>query len=509
MKSIIHCIAYILVFAGHAQIDNYLVREQYTVFNYSSCSDTNIFLLKGTQDAFVGLLADNHVLYRLDMNLNIKDSIIIKDHLPTDIDRIWFFGSPGGLYSDTLILVFHTQKNNALNNPYVFRINPDFSFIDTLRIDTIMSVTSMFYDKMHQQFIVGGSVQTGNLSELALVKTDVSGHVLVSNSINPNTLLPAANYATFTTISVFDNSIIATIYPTFSEQIAVFDTALVLQKLDWMRDTFMASGNPQLLSMPNAPPKVFTMVSRMDYSAGVPPPTGYDTRYKNIGLITMDSTFSFSRLDTFLYTKNRLYDTIFGYETKLNFGTFAGNHTRDTVVVMATNIDVPFNYFLKPATWTYIHSLNASTGQNYWTKIYNNGYAHDAQAVVRLPDNKWLLAFNEYNWDKYPGESICIHLIIIDSNGNPIDITEDEEIALNQEPVVFPNPAQDYLSIGNLHWPGNTYTFQLTDLSGRIVQSGDLPINGTISLPERLNGIYLLTITNQTGFGWARKIVID
>jgi hypothetical protein len=42
-----------------------------------------------------------------------------------------------------------------------------------------------------------------------------------------------------------------------------------------------------------------------------------------------------------------------------------------------------------------------------------------------------------------------------------------------------------------------------------VVQKGALPIGGNITLAENLHGIYVLTITNQTGFGWARKVVLE
>jgi hypothetical protein len=81
----------------------------------------------------------------------------------------------------------------------------------------------------------------------------------------------------------------------------------------------------------------------------------------------------------------------------------------------------------------------------------------------------------------------AVGLVFDNFVGNP----EAVENAWN----IYPNPAQDYLQVESLNQEGKLFT--ISDLQGRIIQSGNLQSNGRIDLNNLAKGSYIFHLANH------------
>lgn len=462
--------------------------------------------------------SDKSYVFRLNDNLEIQDSLCVS--CLSQSGKRGYLTIPIARDDSNNVFVSLWKANADSFSTDVIVLDSNLVLKDRFKVDVPFNTKASQFEFRH--FYVTDSMlyfagwvrdSSKSTSDAIILSTTKQGsfvdyHIVYSDSLKNGPL-----WIEYNSIVVIDSIILVTLNFTWSEYLVLYD--LALNKLD-VKDfqnanvNFGVNRNQHLVKNILKTPKLQAVSTIANFNRT--PGIGEDYFYKNLSLLNLDSTYSIVGRDTFSY-KGWKYDTLTNFLEIPQYGTASyGFSSEDTIVTMATeeltSVNWPLFQLNKYASTTHIGCYSSSQDLVLWNKVYKTNAAHIAEEVVALPNNRWLLVFNEYDWYTYGPNSLGVRLIIIDGNGNPIGTTEDEEAALKQEPVVYPNPAQDYLTIGNLHWPGNTYTFQLTDLSGRIVQSGDLPINATISLPEHLNGIYLLTITSQTGFGWARKVVI-
>ncbi len=80
-----------------------------------------------------------------------------------------------------------------------------------------------------------------------------------------------------------------------------------------------------------------------------------------------------------------------------------------------------------------------------------------------------------------------------------------EESVSTDEIVVFPNPTRDVIKI--LTPEARPMQYQLTDLSGRILQQGEIIDEQTLSLTSYSNGIYIIRLTDKQNLVKTFKIV--
>ncbi len=74
--------------------------------------------------------------------------------------------------------------------------------------------------------------------------------------------------------------------------------------------------------------------------------------------------------------------------------------------------------------------------------------------------------------------------------------------------VVFPQPAEDHLYIRSLAPDDRPLSYSLIDLSGRILQTTELPGDGRVILPQITSGLYMLQVRGSSGY-FNRPIVIS
>jgi len=513
------------IFGVAQNIDKYIKGDTLT-FSVSAISNNeSIYLIKGKGRQLSFIAVDDPILYKLDKALNIKDSLSLKTLVnPAPQSVSAFFVNMAFKGDDTLVVTFNVNFNSSSGAGVVAMLDTSFSQLSQFSLN--LPGDSVRYGIQKQKIegntiLLSGSTSKASIPLMSspyLARYDFSGNKIAECIIPIDTFLSLSFPPLSPNLSIGDfayvpEGFLVSFYPySLPTNLALIDSTFTLSQLIEVKDQpngYLIDSHIQFLESDNELPKLISETSFFLDSIFLPPDTvGYSYDYKNISIISLDSNYAFSSIDTFAFSKNKVIDTVFQYLLRFDYNLFAINQNQDTALVMSTDMEPSAFYFSKPANTTYLSCFNPKTGTLYWSRIFNNGYSHDAKNLVYLENNKWLLSFNEYNWDKYGDETMCIHLIVIDANGNPIGITENEEIALTQEPIVYPNPASTQLTVGALHWPGNVYNYQLSDLKGACVQEGVLPETGQINLNQNLEGVYILTITNQTGFGWARKIIV-
>jgi hypothetical protein len=93
--------------------------------------------------------------------------------------------------------------------------------------------------------------------------------------------------------------------------------------------------------------------------------------------------------------------------------------------------------------------------------------------------------------------------------GEPYDLSGVNESPELQNVNVYPNPADDYITVSGLN-SGMNYTAQLVDLSGRVVVSNTITSdNAQLATGELTAGVYLLNITYENGIrSKAQKVIV-
>jgi sugar/nucleoside kinase (ribokinase family) len=85
-----------------------------------------------------------------------------------------------------------------------------------------------------------------------------------------------------------------------------------------------------------------------------------------------------------------------------------------------------------------------------------------------------------------------------------VSISEEE---LELDFVVYPNPAQGSFFV-QISDPSSLASFQLLDLSGQLVLSGNLDINKEVSIAEMKSGCYTLVVNTSEGRSLFKRVVI-
>lgn len=135
----------------------------------------------------------------------------------------------------------------------------------------------------------------------------------------------------------------------------------------------------------------------------------------------------------------------------------------------------------------YNYSVTQNTGNTY-TWSASNGAIVNGQGT-----NSVTVTWN----DNTSGQ-----LMVVESNGIcndtaylNVSIFNSIETALQKQTLVFPNPFRDYITIQS-SFAGQNLHYQITDITGRLIQSGMLA-NNVIDTKAIQAGMYLLILTDE------------
>ncbi len=178
-----------------------------------------------------------------------------------------------------------------------------------------------------------------------------------------------------------------------------------------------------------------------------------------------------------------------------------------------TNVSGVLTITESPSAWPVNFTVIDATGLH--DNIHFKGEMTDWQPVPMIPDeNTWTLSLlvepGSYEWGAIEDDGSPDGIWLIEGPNLVVNISDDGVItgdtlyttlitSVNSPEVtalqIYPNPAQDQLSISGLDRPAD---YRISDLSGRMIQSGSLRPGENIPLSDLSAGVFILEVSMES-----------
>ena len=256
------------------------------------------------------------------------------------------------------------------------------------------------------------------------------------------------------------------------------------QKISVLKDTIIDNHNCRLLQIRNIGYSYFYQ-KNYNYKAG--------------NIILYESG------DTVHYYKNGQFYILYDFSAKSGDTFYSISYLPNCTQAFKVRVDSISNIEINDQLLKKFHiTLNDSLQANYIEKIGYNDYL--------LP--QFGLGCEILTGPHYPGPLRCyydneigVYSTNIVSACDYITISDKIEM-LNEGIRVFPNPANDFITISN---PSKIYikTIELTYFTGRVVQTwkAQETVENTLNIQHIPPGIYLLKATTETGIKTGKLVV--
>ncbi|HAA10714.1 MAG TPA: hypothetical protein DCE41_03075 [Cytophagales bacterium] len=174
--------------------------------------------------------------------------------------------------------------------------------------------------------------------------------------------------------------------------------------------------------------------------------------------------------------------------------------------------------------------INAE-GEELWKQTYGdefNDYGHTIQA---LGNGQYEVRGTQQQCDDHSFDNPCLVLpwvLTIDGNGTllsdelgeningnaevesdeelvvdePIASAEEEELRIEEAGLLYPNPTTYQLNFRKMDWAGESVSFSIVDLSGRVMDTQSMTLSGgeaTLEVSQLPAGAYLLRALSSAG----------
>lgn len=198
--------------------------------------------------------------------------------------------------------------------------------------------------------------------------------------------------------------------------------------------------------------------------------------------------------------------------------------------VSALFVDAADNVYVGSyAGLTVLDNSFAVTNTYTWDLELFNNYVQDI--LIDNDGNLVILEYADYladggitvfdgdSWSLYTTEEGLVDVMVkkaaLDNEGN-VWITTGSSVSkmtlgsgvannyINAESNVYPNPASDYISIANID---GEFSYQITDITGRIVSAGENVANNRIDLAHLNSSVYFLTFESDNII-YSAKIIV-
>ncbi|MGB0978593.1 MAG: hypothetical protein ACPGVV_04315, partial [Croceimicrobium sp.] len=141
--------------------------------------------------------------------------------------------------------------------------------------------------------------------------------------------------------------------------------------------------------------------------------------YYTLGISLLDRNYNITKVDTFplaAYDISTAYDIYSGPRPSRDPYDY---RNLDSVLITISQHLINYDNFQSQDSNTiYLYNYNARKMEMNWIKTIKTNYTSSDHSVAALPGNRWVLSFNEYNWDRYQGPNLSVHLWLLDQNGS-------------------------------------------------------------------------------------------
>lgn len=174
-------------------------------------------------------------------------------------------------------------------------------------------------------------------------------------------------------------------------------------------------------------------------------PLGLD-EYHALGISLLDSSLNVGRIDTF---------PLAGFDGTTSFNLYSrpwpgfkpyDYRNLDSVLITISQHLINYDNFQSQDSNTiYLYNYNARRMEMNWIKTIKTNYTSSDHSLAALPGNRWVLSFNEYNWDRYQGPNLSVHLWLLDQNGSILNQEKFTTAAKGLE--LYPNPTKSKICL--------------------------------------------------------------
>ena len=482
----------------NAQIhERYIHHGGFTACHAVEYMDSHIYINE-SQDAIWERLSLNQKILKLDDSLNTVDSLDLKSSLNIDPQNLLEVHAIKSFIPGKLSILLHEQFMDPITNQVTGEQSVHFIELNQdLQVSRVFTKANSFSFRMvdvvfnDSVFVLSGFRSDSTSNYPTLIALDSTYSQVAQKELAST----GSNYYVLGNISWVDPKFYVTIADflfTVQNNIYVFDNNLNLV------DSVSNGNSSQSIYMPNdgyvykgsgAHEPVFI-------SSAITPPinplnNGYDW---HLGVGHIGQSYALSKIDTFPFSGN-LPSLPNGTINPKPIQDASDYNLLDSIFICMTGQEfLNGNGVIdKFANDVFLYNYNATNEDLNWTRIYNNGYTQSSfTPVTALPNNRYLVVLNEYNWDKYPYDNLSIHLMIINGNGDLITLNENP---FSRERITaFPNPFHTRIQLRGLPPSISGFEYRLVDSSGKEVSSGHVGHSGMINLNRRHPGAHILRV---------------
>jgi hypothetical protein len=486
-------------------VDAYIYGDTFTVSSTCATLGNHIFMNKSRGEYFDYNLSNQHIL-KLNLELKVVDSLDLESifNIPRghssychklreegDNELVGILNERyervvnGKTIYYSKMYVFVLDSNLIVKNQFTFnsdsvylRLNDVDVYEDTLYFTGF--VTDTFFKNIQNLMVKasknGGYIKSRTYNDSLFIDNPLLDHLYFQGNRIIVSLASSFNGADRFVILDRHLQFIRTITPRDSSQPLFFFPASGFFVDDGM-GTLCFISSLALVKQPDP--------SHAAYPGTIP--------YFAMGVGQLDSLLNVIKIDSFPFSG---FDWGYYINPKPYFDAFDYVKPDSVIIIMPGQEIFASNFALQDTNDMYIYNYNAVTKSMNWIKVYNNGYSNSAiSAVEVLPGNRYLIMLNEYNWDKYNYPNTSIHLMILDSKGNIIG--DEEHPYLRNHLTVYPNPFSHELRVEGLPEQARPFSYKLYNMSGKELESGQLPEDGTITSTSHQTGSYILQILDE------------
>lgn len=427
--------------------------SKFTGAEYIAAGDSFLFA-SINYNRFYTQLAEQAFLYKFDFNLNVLDSVKLNGwnlgqsdfFYPSDIE----VDSGGNVYS---LHLYYKSASSAYCGitSYILVHNSSLSLIDSisLDVDTLSEnfIEILLYDR-HILATGGASVCGTGLVRPAIFNYDLT--TKTGRLVRFDTLgLPNSRTYFHDVARTTDGFIVRAEGPVKVTQNKSWGNVGLDSSFNVTTiGSFSEKNSSELRALrgtgayvPVSEDSIYQLSVAWAWPQHKPPGA---LNYQNFGYSLLDSANNVCSIDTLPLCGFNCsldpYDLV-----QASWDAYDYTTTDSVLFVQMERYVNSDNFYLKDTVPFYIYNFNGSKGRMNWIRKIERNYTCGGHAVAALPGNRWAISFNEYNWDKYPGENLSVHIWILNGKG---DIISQREFTKSMEKIkVFPNPARDYITV--------------------------------------------------------------
>lgn len=458
------------------------------------------------ENDFYERLSKKVSVYKLDYDLNVVDSLNLSLEFnltdSTDLRLVDIaFGEDNYLYA--LLYLLNDNSPCIGISSHLFRIDTNLQVVKSFdfKSDSLLLEFDDLTIKDDQLVLSGSVIQCRKFFKPYVAYLNLTTDRLVSRIITEADFNQAY---VFNSPAIVDDRILLSTSLWFNVinkqqyySTAVLDTNLNLIDSGMVQDFSWSNNEAAFLRdrgafIPLSKDSIWKIGPCQSFPDIVWPPPGGDDDYFTFGVSLLDSNYNVTRIDTFPlsghYHFTNRYPHYDGVQSSLDAYDY---HQVDSVLYVEGEKTVAYdNYGTQDSTAFYLYNFNARLGTMNWIKRIQRNTTIGGYAVAALPGNRWALSFNEYNWRKYSGPNLSVHVWILNGSG---DIIGQKEYASAEFlPLeVYPNPAVGVLNLKEAS-AGDGY--RIFDLQGKLVLQGTLAEQAQIDVAQLARGNYVLTL---------------